>query len=159
VRIKKKMDFYFSLVLLAGLAIFYQQSFLITKLTFDGLGAAFFPRIVILLTAFLTLLLLMKSVDFTGAAVIEAKAVKAPKPPKEEKDVVLKWTFVGLFLVYIIILPWVGYVVATLAFLIGSMFWIGPRTLKSLPMIMIVGVVTTFGVQYLFGNLLRLFLP
>jgi hypothetical protein len=54
---------------------------------------------------------------------------------------------------------YLGYVIATLIFMPLFMWILGPKTKKAFVTIVIVSLALTFGMQYGFANVLKVFLP
>lgn len=146
----KHVDMITSVILILLMAFFWSESNKVPIPKFTDVGSAFFPRVVFIITAFLSVLLFLTS--------LFSKSDK--KEPKEElKDILLRWGAFATVVAYVILLPILGYVWATLIFMMALMLLLGKRTAKTLPVYAVVTLVTTFGVQYIFGNVMKLFLP
>jgi putative tricarboxylic transport membrane protein len=146
-------DFATSVVLLIVTALLWGESYRIPKLVFTDVGSAFFPRIVIVLTAVMSVILMIESFR------VKPTASKECKSRDSAHDLLIRWSTFGLVVAYVALLPVLGYTWATIGFLVSLMLLLGPITVKSVPVTLVVTLVTTFGVKYVFGSLLKLFLP
>lgn len=147
----KTNDFVMALLLLAVSGVLYQQTTLVNTTVSYALGPVFFPRVLIGILAVLSAALLIQSVRGGGAA--------AAKKDAEPGTLVYRWGLVALIVAYLLLLPLLGYVPATILFLMGGMCLLGSRTPRSLVVYTVVSAAVTFGLQFIFGHLLKLFLP
>ncbi|MES9994713.1 tripartite tricarboxylate transporter TctB family protein [Desulfovibrio aminophilus] len=150
----KTGDCIMALILLVFSAALYQQSTVIDTSMIYALGPVFFPRILIGILAVLSLVLLYQSV---GRA--DGKAACAKSAPTETGTFILRWGLVGLAVLYLLLLPVLSYVAATIPFLFAGMCLLGPCTRKHLVIYGVVSAGITLGLQYIFASLLKLFLP
>jgi len=150
----KTGDLLMGLALLGLSVALYIQTGKIDTTMVYALGPVFFPKLLIHLLGILSLLLLYQSVDITGKKnwCKSARAV-------DYNSVLLRWLLVGLVLVYLFLLPVIGYVYATMPFLFLAMCLLGPLKPKNLITYGITSVAVTLGLQYIFATLLKLFLP
>lgn len=155
--IKKRNDFALAVVFLLGSAFLYQQTYLIRKVMVFSLGPLVFPRFLLGSIFVLALCMLFQSIDFHAAA--GAAPAGAPRTPDQRKATVLRLSLIGLLLAYLLALPYVGYVVSTILFLFLGMMLLGHRTPKQLALYAAIAVALTLSLQYVFGTLLKLFLP
>lgn len=153
--IAKPKDFCMAVMLLILAALLYARSNVINTGVEHALGPMFFPRLLLFCIGGLSLVLLVQSLRRPQGAARPAGA----KPRAESGARVLQWIFVGLFLLYLLALPFFGYLAATLGFLLAGMLLLGPRTPRSLALYAGVAVAVTLGLQYVFSDLLHLFLP
>lgn len=148
-----RSDLAISVLVIGVLALLYRESNNMPKLAFTDLGPAFFPRIVFGATALLCVILLAQS--FRGRNTGRQAAPDKPVPGTSW----LKWGSFTLFVAYVALLPKMGYLWSTVTFLIVMMWLLGPRKISVVPTILSVAVITTLGVRYVFGTVLKLFLP
>jgi len=153
--IAKPKDFCMAVLLLIMVALLYARSNVINVGVEHALGPMFFPRLVLSGIGGLSLILLVQSLRRTAGQPRSG----ASGPRVERRERILQWSFVGLFLLYLIILPVLGYIWTTLGFLVAGMALLGPRKPRNLALYAGVAVVVTFGLQYVFSGLLHLFLP
>ena len=154
--IKKRNDFILAIVFLLGSVFFYAQTYEIREIMFFSLGPLVFPRIVLGVMFVLSACMLIQNVAFGGNAEPQAKAEKRPW---DVKTTCLRLSLIGLMLAYLIALPYLGYTGTTIVFLFLGMLLLGKRTAKSMAAYVVLSVVVTLSLQYLFGNVLKLFLP
>jgi hypothetical protein len=150
----KTGDFVMALVLLAVTAALYHQSTTINTAMIYALGPVFFPRIIMAFTALLSVILMVQSVSFKPAA-----AGKRAKTAFDREGFIYRWGLFALLVAYLLALSWFGYLAATIPFLFAGMVLLGPRTPKDLALYGAVALGVTFGLQFIFATLLKLFLP
>lgn len=150
----KTGDLFMGLALLGFSVALYIQTGNIDTTMVYALGPVFFPKLLIYMLGILSLLLMYQSVDITGKKnwCKSARAV-------DYNSVLLRWLLVGMVLVYLFLLPVIGYVYATMPFLFLAMCLLGPLKPKNLITYGITSVAVTLGLQYIFATLLKLFLP
>lgn len=150
----KTGDLFMGLALLGFSVALYIQTGNIDTTMVYALGPVFFPKLLIYMLGILSLLLMYQSVDITGKKnwCKSARAV-------DYNSVLLRWLLVGMVLVYLFLLPVIGYVYATMPFLFLAMCLLGPLKPKNLAVYGITAVAVTLGLQYIFATLLKLFLP
>jgi len=149
--IKKAGDFWMSLVLLGLSAVLYHQSLQIDDLGFLELGPTVFPSFFIGVLAALSLLLLFGSISLKGEREVSGKV--------DRKVFLMRGVFYGMLIVYLVVMPYVGYIVSTALFLFCGMVLLGRRTAKDLALYAVISAVGTGVLYALFGVLLKLFLP
>jgi hypothetical protein len=113
------------------------------------IGPGFYPRIVLGLTALLAALLV--AVD------LFARARPPALPPANYGAVVLHFAVFGL---YAAALPWLGFRVATLAYLAGANALLDPpRGAKAWLRVALIALIGTAAVYYAFEHYLSVLLP
>lgn len=150
----KTGDFVMALVLLAVTAALYHQSTTINTAMIYALGPVFFPRIIMAVTGLLSVVLIVQSVSFKPAA-----AGKRAKQAFDREGFIYRWGLTALLVAYLLALPLLGYAAATIPFLFAGMALLGPRKYKDLAIYAAVALGITFGLQFIFATLLKLFLP
>jgi hypothetical protein len=156
--IRNKEDFGCAIFLLALSALLYYGTSIITVHFLVAGGPVFFPRAIIYVLAFLSLILLVRSIDFSGKAKGACDAAKTEKQPIA-KTTFLQIGLIGLLVLYLTILPHIGYLYATTAFIFAAILLLGPTSKKHIAVYAIVSLTTAFSLQYLFGSVFKLFLP
>ena len=117
-------------------------------------GPAFYPRIVLVLMAGLSLLLLVLDVR-AGRAGRPAGA--KPAVPPNYRLVVVTFT---TFIVYVVLLPLVGFRIATLLFVGGLQALLEPpRSTRRWALVLAIAVVTTAVTYFAFEHYLSVLLP
>ncbi|MEQ5856098.1 tripartite tricarboxylate transporter TctB family protein [Halomonas sp. EF61] len=121
----------------------------------EPLGSGSFPRLVLAALVALNLAIAFK----------EARAFLRQSPG--ERGQVGAWIWrhrlafavLALFAVYIIALPWLGFSLASLAFLLAGQWLLGARSLKALAIAVVVALVFSLGVDTLFRDVFVISLP
>ena len=153
--IVNKRDFLASIVLLLGMLGFYVES---TRIDTQGgvdLGPLFFPHLMVIVIAILSVALLFKSISFSPAS--EEKKAAPEKIFCTTKD---QTVFIALFFIYLIALPSAGYIPATLIYLIVNMIYLGQRGSTKWYIIYICSTIgMTAFIYYIFAKVMLLFLP
>jgi putative tricarboxylic transport membrane protein len=113
------------------------------------IGPGFYPRIVLGLTALLAAALV--AFDFLQ------KKKRAALPAADYASVALHF---GLFGVYVVALPWLGFRIATVAYVVAaSAFMAPPRNARQWGGALVLGLVTALGTYYVFEHYLHVLLP
>jgi len=150
----KTGDMFMALGLMVLSAALYYQCGNIDDTMAYALGPIFFPKMLIGVLAVLSLALFFQSVDFTGK-----KGWTAPARAGSAHAAVLRWSLVGLTLAYLALLPVIGYLIATIPFLFAGMCLLGPVKSRNLIVYGVTSLIVSFGLQFIFATLLKLFLP
>ncbi|WP_461208761.1 tripartite tricarboxylate transporter TctB family protein [Desulfocurvus sp. DL9XJH121] len=154
----KTGDFVMALVLLLFGALLYQRCCALRPACLIAGGPVFFPKILVWIMGLLSLVLIYQSISRPGApATCEEK--KTVKPAVDWRTLALRWSLVGLVMVYLLVMPWLGYIPSTVLFLIVSMCLLGPTKPKNLVIYALVSGIVTSILYYVFGVLLTVFLP
>jgi len=154
--IKKTEELTLSLICMAGAAYLFGYSYTMPHYTYFSIGPLLFPRIILGAIFVLSTCLAWHNVDFTGRS---KPAAPAKPDPAKRQGSILRAGVIILLLVYLVVLPYAGYRAATMVFLFVNMAFLGPRTKKMLGLYAVIAVITTLSMQYLFGTVLKLFLP
>ncbi len=146
---------------MAGLAVL-AASLVLFALTLDlkvnpmvPVGPGFYPRIVLGLTAVLSLGLVVADVLARRRAPLETKA------PKQDKlNYPLVATSFGVFALYCVALPSLGFRIATFAYVVAASAVLAPpRGLKGWTGTLVLGLATAFLTWLIFERYLSVLLP
>lgn len=162
-----KSDKVIGFILIVFSSVMYFLASRLPKGTFGTGGADFFPKIIFILLGLMSILLI------AGAVVRERKRGGEPSAAKTKPLDPTAWAKVsntlryhktvlvsfGVFLGYVVLMYYFGYPVATLAFMLVLMWFLGPRDKKSIGVIAATTIVVTFGLYYFFLKFLKIFLP
>lgn len=164
VSLAKPKDFCMALILLAFSGVMYYQTIPLDSGITHALGPAFFPRLLLYFIAFVSLILLAQSFRLRPALAEPAPAEICGEAgdkdgPCGREALIMQWGFVALLLVYIFLLPYLGYALGTSLFLLAGMILVGPHKFRNFIIYGVVSLAVTFGLQFVFGNMLHLFLP
>ncbi len=149
---------------IAGLAVL-AASLVLFALTLDlkhnpmvPVGPGFYPRIVLALTAALSLGLVVADL------LARRKRVPAPAAPAEAKREKLNYPLValsfGVFALYCVALPGLGFRVATFAYVVAASALLAPpRGVRPWAGVLILGLATAFVTWLIFERYLSVLLP
>lgn len=150
-----KADRNIGIILLAFSIFMYIETFKFPPAMLGTLGAGFFPKILFTL------------LGMAGIGLIIGSLMQNKKKPSGETfslraalqthSLVILSFF--LVFIYIVAMYYFGFLWATLGFMISLMWLLGPRKIKSLPLIVIISCGMTFVIYYTFLKLLQIFLP
>lgn len=147
-------DRFLSIVLLVFCFIMYFETFNFAEKTeFQTIGPTVFPRAIIIFIAVMSVIHLLTT--FKG---------KTEKREFNREDFFLKYgkiiALFALFAVYVLALSLVGFIPATLLFLIvGQALLMGFKKRKIIISNLLVSVISTFTVYIIFTNFLAIWLP
>lgn len=163
-----KSDKAIGIILILFSVFMYLHARKLPDFMYGTFGAGFFPKILFAMLAVSGVVLTV------GQFVKERKAKKQRKVPEKEqftwakvscrfREILKDYSFViigfVLFFCYVILLDYLGYTIATLVFMSMLMWILGPRNLKTIPIILIISVGMTFFIYFGFLKLLHVFLP
>ena len=145
---------------IAGLAVL-AASLVLFALTLDlkdnpmvPVGPGFYPRIVLGLTAVLSLGLVI------GDVLARRRQTPAPDAAKERPNYALVALSFGVFALYAVALPWLGFRIATFLFVGGANALLDPpRGTKGWVRALILALVTTLVTWLVFERWLSVLLP
>jgi hypothetical protein len=143
---------------IAGLAVL-AASLVLFALTLDlkdspmvPVGPGFYPRIVLALTALLSLGLVVSDVL--------SRKRKPEEQPRQKLNYPLVAISFGVFALYAVALPWLGFRIATFAYVVASNALLAPpRGMKSWASTVILGLLTSFLTWLIFERYLSVLLP
>lgn len=156
-RIKKGKDLLLAALTLLVCALLYHQTYFISEGLVVGLGAAAFPRGVLIVTMILAGILAAQSLDFGKAKTGEESPERGNR--FDVKVFLYRWGLVALLGLYILALPVAGYLPTTIAFMTACMLYLGYRTWRSALIYLCISTAVAYLLQYVFGVMLHLFLP
>lgn len=150
-----KADRNIGIILLAFSIFMYMETFKFPPAMLGTLGAGFFPKI-------LFTLLGLAGIGLIIGSFMQNKKKPSGKPFSlraawQTHSLVILSFF--LVFIYIVAMYYFGFLWATLGFMISLMWLLGPRKIKTLPLIVIISCGMTFVIYYTFLKLLQIFLP
>ena len=126
--------------------------------SFVPVGPDFYPRIVLVIMAVLSALLIVLDLWPQGAKGAQAPAAAAPAP--EQRNYRLVGVTYAVFTGYVILLPLVGYRVSTFLFVAAlQAVFEPPRGARGWVLLMISGLATAFATYIVFNDYLSVLLP
>lgn len=149
----KQRDLLMGILLLLCALLFYVLTYHfggyeLEKVPYD-MGATFLPRLLLAALGIEAIFLIVfslikKSKPSTGSP--------GAKPLLQLRPIIM----FGAFLVYVYLATLVGYIIATLVFMVISFFLLGVRRVWTL---VLIPPLITFATYYLFGSVLEIYLP
>jgi putative tricarboxylic transport membrane protein len=149
-----KKDLQFSIGVLLLCALMYIGTFSIKITKTVSVSAAYFPRLILAITAVL-------AVIYMYFALKELKNNTAKDNTKEEKkDVKSLLITMGMFIVYGVLVNILGFVIASIGYLIVQMWvMLEVKNKKELAKFAVISVISTVLVYYVFTRLFYVSLP
>jgi hypothetical protein len=161
-----KEDKVIGIILIVFSAFMYTQTLEFPEAVFGTKGAGFFPKILFSLLA-------LAGAALTASAFIrDRKKTIGPPAGGKSPDIPFRdrvknsldshsQVILSFFLVfvYIVIMDYFGYLVATLAFMVTLMWFLGPKRRRGIPLILVISCGMTFIIYFSFLELLQIFLP
>ncbi len=142
------------LFLLLSIIIFWQTGKLSVS-RYDPLGAAGFPRLIVIIMAILSVILIIKKLK-----TINLQSVKFNFKDIIKKNRLVVFTLFN-FLVYILLMRYIGFRISTFLFLFGTQILIGPKVKTGITYftIFLVAIFISLGSFYFFENYLGVIFP
>jgi putative tricarboxylic transport membrane protein len=148
-----KKDLQFSIGVLVLCALMYIGTFSIKITKTVSVSAAFFPRIILGITAIL-------AVIYMVFAIKALKSSKEEEKKQEKGNIKRLLTTMGLFIVYGVVVDIVGFMIASITFLIIQMWvMLEVKNKKELIRFSAISVISMVIVYYVFTNLFYVSLP
>jgi len=147
--LKLSRDGWSGLAILAASLVLFALTLGLKPSTLVPIGPAFYPRIVLGLTALLAFVLV----------VLDLLKAKTPAAPRAVDYAAVVLHF-ALFGVYVVLLPWIGYRIATFAYVAAAnAFMAPPRGARQWARAVALGIVTSLVTYYIFEHYLHVLLP
>ena len=126
--------------------------------SFVPVGPDFYPRIVLIIMAVLSALLIVIDLWPQGAKAAEAPAAATPVP--EKRNYRLVGVTYAVFTGYVILLPLVGYRISTFVFVVAlQAVFEAPRGTRRWILVLISGLATSLITYIVFNDYLSVLLP
>ncbi len=154
-RVRNMNDLMLGIALLLVAAFLFQETFFFPPVQSFSFGPRVLPRIILGVIGFCSLLLIVQNLAFDG----KSPEKKGTGRTIDMPVLVMRFGMIFLLVTYVAVLPLVGYLPGTCVFLFLTMLLLGLRTPKHLALYAVVSVIVAFSLQYIFGTLLRFFLP
>jgi putative tricarboxylic transport membrane protein len=154
------------IILIIFSAFMYSQTLEFPEAVFGTKGAGFFPKILFSLLglagAALTVNAVIRDRKRTSGPPAEGKSPDIPfrdrvkNSLRSHSQVILSFFLV---FVYVVVMDYFGYLIATLAFMVTLMWYLGPKNRREIPLILVISCGMTFIIYFSFLELLQIFLP
>jgi len=145
------------LVMLAGSLALYWATLSIQSNSLVPVSPAFYPRLVLGTTAILAAILVVRDVLAHRAA---RGAATTPAPVRARPHYGMVVLMFAIFAVYALALPWLGFRIATFAFVAVMQVALEPaRDARRWAVVLVVALATTMVTYYTFEEYLQVLLP
>jgi putative tricarboxylic transport membrane protein len=147
--LKLSKDGWSGLAILAASLVLFALTLGLKQNPLVPIGPGFYPRILLGLTAAIAALLVILDVV--------RKKTPAPRQAADYAAVALHF---ALFGVYVVALPWIGYRIATFAYVAAAnAFMAPPRNARQWARAIALGLATSLATYYVFEHYLHVLLP
>lgn len=148
------------LFLLFNIVVLF-KTFNFPEITWEPMGPAVFPQIIIIsLIILLSILIIKKLIKRKSEDEIIIKTDfsfnSISKFLKKYNEV---WGTIILFLFYIVSMKFIGFKFSTFGFLLITQWLLSPKKKSLLPRIIIISIVISFGFSYFFESFLSVIFP
>jgi putative tricarboxylic transport membrane protein len=162
IRINK--DIVASAFLILFSAVMFAASNNIMKLTVSKVGADFAPKLVATGIFILSVFYLINSIkQLKGSGGEEAGELEqgADEEKKEKKKIspMSVLATVGLLVLYVALLPAIGFLITTVVYLFVQMYLLADKKERKIPLFLVTSVVTSVFVYFIFKSVFHLMLP
>jgi hypothetical protein len=141
-----------ALVILAASAALFALTLSLKESAFVPIGPGFYPRIVLGVTALLAVGLLVSDL-----ALHRRQRIEPPPAPRNYRAVALLFAVFGL---YVVLLPWLGFRVATLMFVAAAQAVLDlPKGARRWIVLLAIAIGTTAVTYFVFERYLSVLLP
>lgn len=144
--------------------VMYIASNSIIKLTVSKIGADFVPKLVAIGMLILSVFYLIQAIK-QQVRVNREGNTNAPTETdidgKEKKKIspLSVLATVGLLVLYIALLPFIGFLITTTVYLFFQMYLLADKTERRIPLFVIISVVTSIFIYFIFKYVFYLMLP
>jgi putative tricarboxylic transport membrane protein len=162
--IRVNKDIVASAFLILFSAVMYAASNNIMKLTVSKVGADFAPKLVAIGIFILSVFYLINSIkQLKGSNGGETGGLEQEDDgdQKEKKKISLLSVFatVGLLILYVALLPIIGFLITTVVYLFAQMYLLADKQERKIPIFIVTSVVTSVVVYFIFKSIFFLMLP
>ncbi|MGM0853438.1 MAG: tripartite tricarboxylate transporter TctB family protein [Bacillota bacterium] len=162
--IRLNKDLFASVFLMIFSAVMYAASNSIKKLTVSKIGADFAPKLVAIGIFILSIFYLINSVkQLKGSSGVKPMEMETgAKKDQEGKKKVSPLSVIatiGLLVLYIALLPIIGFLITTVVYLFAQMYLLADKKERKIPLFLVTSVVTSVFVYFVFKSVFFLMLP
>lgn len=163
--VKLSKDIYASAFLLLFSIVMYTASNSIKKLTVSKIGADFAPKLVAILILILSIFYLINSIRQLRNPIAMSEEEDTSVEDQEQKSKNKKMSAVsvvatiGLLVLYISLLPIIGFLITTALYLFFQMYLLADKKERKVPLFIIISVVSSVLVYFIFKSVFYLMLP
>lgn len=142
----------------------YIASNSIIKLTVSKVGADFVPKLVaigmLILSVFYLIQSIKKQIRIKNGVDKNAPVEKENETEEKKKISPLSVVAtVGLLVLYIALLPYIGFLITTTVYLFFQMYLLAAKTERKIPMFVVISIITSVFIYFIFKYVFYLMLP
>lgn len=155
-------DIFASAFLIVFSIVMFIASNSIMKLTVSKVGADFVPKLVAIGMLILSVFYLINSIKQQIRSKSESTSETSQENETEEKkkiDPLSVLATVGLLLLYIALLPHIGFLITTTVYLFFQMYLLAAKTERKIPLFSVVSIITSIFIYFIFKYVFYLMLP
>ncbi|MFD1849577.1 tripartite tricarboxylate transporter TctB family protein [Oceanobacillus bengalensis] len=157
----KLVDIFSSLFLIALSIVLYVSTFSFRQMSASKIGSDFLPQVVAIGLFILSIILFINA--FVGwrkeKKLAEETVATETKEKKEKISYTLVFISLGLMAVYLVLIPILGFLIATSVYLFVQIYLIAPEDKKSIIKFAVVSILISAFVYFVFKNVFYLMLP
>lgn len=159
---RKYSDVYAGGFLLVLSIVMFISTFSIQALTDSRVGADFMPKIIAVLIAILSIFIIVNGFRRKDEIVRDEQEVSSLEnevESKNDKSYLLVIISVALMFIYLFLIPILGFLISTTAFLLIQMLLFSEWKAKNIILYLIISIITSTLIYYLFRNVFYVMLP
>lgn len=162
IRINKDIIASAFLILLS--IVMYIASNSIIKLTVSQVGADFVPKLVAIGILILSIFYLIQSIkqQRVSKKEIDSKTTNEEETSTEEKRKISPLNVlatVSLLVLYVALLPYIGFLITTTVYLFFQMYFLAAKTERKIPLFVGISIVSSVLIYFIFKSVFYLMLP
>lgn len=162
--VAKYEDVFSGFFLLIVSVIIFFTSFTFEALTTSLVGPAFMPQIIAVIMAIFSIIIAVSG--FRKSKAVNKEAVPEEKVSNEEELIVTEKksykpvliTF-GLMAAYVVLMPYIGFLIMTVVYMFLQMLILSHVTNRKIWLFLLISVVISAAIYYLFRNVFYVMLP
>lgn len=159
---RKYSDVYAGGFLLVLSIVMFISTFSIQALTDSRVGADFMPKIIAVLIAILSISIIVNGFRRKDEIVRDEQEVSSLEnevESKNDKSYLLVIISVALMFIYLFLIPILGFLISTTAFLLIQMLLFSEWKAKNIILYLIISIIASTLIYYLFRNVFYVMLP
>lgn len=159
---RKYSDVYAGGFLLVLSIVMFISTFSIQALTDSRVGADFMPKIIAVLIAILSIFIIVNGFRRKDEIVRDEQEVSSLEnevESKNDKSYLLVIISVALMFIYLFLIPILGFLISTTAFLLIQMLLFSEWKAKNIILYLIISIIASTLIYYLFRNVFYVMLP
>lgn len=160
--VAKYEDVFSGIFLLIVSVIMFFTAYSFEALTVSLVGPAFMPQIIAIIMAIFSVVITLNGFKKSKAVV---KEIDVPVSAEEELIVTEKKSYkpvlisLGLMIAYVALLPYIGFLIMTTVYIFLQMLILSHITHRKLWLFLLISIITSATIYYLFRNVFYVMLP